>query len=101
MRAGADEMSTLLKVLSHPARMLLLCLLTERERTVGELEQQLDMRQSALSQQLALLRREGIVAARRDGQRVHYRIARDDVAELLGFLYERYCREQPGEGRRR
>lgn len=70
---------------------MILCLLTEGEKSVGQLAEALGIRDTAVSQQLAVLRRERIVKARRDGQTMYYRIVRDDVGRLLDFLYENYC----------
>ena len=72
---------------------MILCLLTEGEKSVGELAEAIGARDTAVSQQLAVLRRERIVKARREGQTMNYRIVRPDVAELLDFLYATYCGE--------
>ena len=80
-----------MKVLSNEHRLMILCLLVEQERSVGDMARALDMRQAALSQQLALLRKDGLVNTRRDAQTIFYSLARDDVRALMGFLYETYC----------
>ncbi|MEQ9448611.1 MAG: metalloregulator ArsR/SmtB family transcription factor [Rhodospirillaceae bacterium] len=92
MRRKAVHVSGLLKALSHPKRLLLLCQLVEKERAVGELAALLEMREAAVSQQLALLRKDGLVKTRRDGQTIYYRLARSDVGQLIEFLYETYCK---------
>jgi len=91
MHNTAQQVSELMKVLAHPKRLLILCLLVERERSVGELARLLDVREQAMSQQLALLRKDGLVATRREGQTIHYGLARADIATLLDFLYRTYC----------
>ena len=91
MTETAERVAELMKTLSHPKRLLILCNLVEGERSVGELARLTDMRETAVSQQLALLRRDGIVAPRREAQSILYRLARPDVAKLLGFLYATYC----------
>lgn len=70
---------------------MILCQLTEGEKSVGQLADAIGARETAVSQQLAVLRRERIVKARRAGQTMFYRITRDDVGELLEFLYATYC----------
>ena len=70
---------------------MILCLLTEGERSVGQLAKVVGARDTAVSQQLAVLRRERIVKARREGQTMFYRIVDPNVAEVLEFLYAKYC----------
>jgi ArsR family transcriptional regulator, virulence genes transcriptional regulator len=93
MRKKADEVSALLKILSHPKRLLILCQLVERERAVGELAEQLGVREAAISQQLALLRKDRLVKARRDGRTIFYSLARPDLSSLIEFLYATYCKQ--------
>ena len=71
--------SEFLKALSHETRLLLLCLLSEKERSVTELENSLSLRQPTVSQQLARLRLDGLVTTRREGKTVYYNIADDDI----------------------
>lgn len=92
MRASAREASEFLKALSHESRLLILCLLMERPRTVGELEDLTDLRQSAVSQQLARLRADDLVEARREGKNVTYSIARPEAVEIIGSLYRAFCK---------
>ena len=66
MEETAPKVSALMKVLSNEHRLMILCLLVEQERSVGDMARALDMRQAALSQQLALLRKDGLVNTRRD-----------------------------------
>ena len=79
----ARKASDFLKALSHENRLLLLCLLAERERTVTELENILSLRQPMVSQQLARLRLDQLVTTRRDGKAVYYSLANDDVRRIL------------------
>jgi DNA-binding transcriptional ArsR family regulator len=88
---NARRASDFLKALSHENRLLLLCLLSEGERSVSELENILSMRQSAVSQQLARLRLDGLVSARRDGKAVFYSIASEDVRRMIAVVYDIFC----------
>ena len=94
MEKTADRVSELMKVLSSPKRLMILCQLVDQERSVGELARLVGMREASVSQQLALLRKDGLVTARRDAQTVWYALARADIRALLGFLYETYCMEE-------
>ena len=98
MQATAPKVSELMKVLSNEHRLMILCQLVEQERSVGELARILDVRQAALSQQLALLRKDGLVSTRREAQTIYYSLARDDVRQLMGFLYQTYCSVGPAKG---
>ncbi len=77
------------------SRLLILCNLLGGERSVGELESFLDVRQSTVSQQLARLRLEGLVAGRREGKTIYYSIASDRVRSVIGVLYEAFCEVKP------
>jgi DNA-binding transcriptional ArsR family regulator len=89
---NARKASDFLKALSHETRLLILCLLVEGEKTVNQLEQILELRQSAVSQQLSRLRADNLVEARRNGKSVHYSIARPEVVEVISALYRAFCR---------
>jgi len=93
LSAAADQAQQLLKALANRDRLLLLCQLVDGERNVGELEQQLGIVQPTLSQQLAVLRREGLVATRREGKLVYYRVASDDALAIIHTLYALFCAE--------
>ncbi len=97
LMANARSASEFLKALSHETRLIILCLLADGEKSVGELEAFLSLRQSTVSQQLARLRLEGLVAARRDGKTIHYSIADDKVRAVIGVLYNTFCgaKEKP------
>jgi DNA-binding transcriptional ArsR family regulator len=96
--AAADRASTLLKALANPHRLALVCQLIERERSVGELAELLHLRDSTVSQHLALLRRDGMVAARRDGQTIWYAIASEPARAVVETLYLSFCRPAAGCG---
>ena len=87
----ARKASDFLKALSHENRLLLLCLLAERERTVTELETILSLRQPVVSQQLARLRLDRLVTTRRDGKAVYYSLANDDVRRMIAVIYDIFC----------
>lgn len=91
MRAAADQASSLLKALANPHRLLIVCQLIEKDRSVGELAGFLGLRDSTVSQHLALLRRDGIVCTRRDGQTIWYSIGSDPARALVQTLYRAYC----------
>ncbi|MFC6635424.1 ArsR/SmtB family transcription factor [Microbulbifer taiwanensis] len=93
MRASAGEAAQMLRSLGNRDRLLLLCLLSQAELNVGQLETRLDIRQPSLSQQLGVLRREGLVATRREGKHVYYRVADQRVLTMLRTLYQLYCAE--------
>ena len=91
MRAAAGEATAVLRVLANEDRLLLLCQLSQGEKSVGELETLLDLHQPSLSQQLGVLRTEGLVTCRRDGKRIYYAIANDKILALLNVLHDLYC----------
>ena len=91
MRNSARTVTALLRALANEDRLLLLCQMTTGERSVGELETELDIRQPTLSQQLGVLRTEGLVTTRREGKRIFYSVADPKVLALLGTLHSLYC----------
>jgi ArsR family transcriptional regulator, virulence genes transcriptional regulator len=91
MLTAADEASALLKALSNRHRLVIICQLIEKERSVGELAELLRIRDSTVSQHLALLRKDGLVTARRDGQTIWYAIGSRPARELVRTLYRTYC----------
>ena len=97
LRAAASEAVTTLKLLANEDRLLLLCQLSQGELCVSDLEAQLGIRQPTLSQQLGVLRTQGLVATRRDGKNIYYSVANAEVLEILGLLYRLYC-PQPDTG---
>lgn len=88
---NARKASDFLKALSHENRLLLLCLLAEKERSVGELENILSLRQPTVSQQLARLRYDDLVTTRRDGKTVYYSLADENVRQIIGVIYDMFC----------
>lgn len=99
MEARATEVAALLKTLSHPARLMLVCTLVGGEYSVGALEEALGIRQPTLSQQLGVLREAGIVETRRDAKQIFYRLTEAKAAALVGALYDIFCRDDGKEGR--
>jgi DNA-binding transcriptional ArsR family regulator len=91
LQAQATEAAALLKALANPARLLLLCQLIDRERTVTELGVLAGIEQPSLSQQLGVLRGERLVTTRREGKSVFYRIASPAALTVLGTLNELFC----------
>lgn len=100
MEHAADEASDLLKALSNRHRLLIVCQLIERERSVGELAEFLNLRDSTVSQHLALLRKDALVSARRDAQTIYYSIASEPAREILKTLYQVYCAPKSQRTRR-
>ena len=97
MEAHAGKAAHLLKHLAHESRLLILCFLWEQELSVGEINDRVQLSQSALSQHLALLREEGLVTCRRQAQNVYYRLADPKAAQILALLHALYC----GKGRKK
>jgi DNA-binding transcriptional ArsR family regulator len=97
METAADRASDLLKALSNRHRLLIVCQLIDGERSVGDLAGFLGIRDSTVSQHLALLRKDGLVSARRDGQTIYYSIASDPAREILTVLYRVYCTPANGK----
>ena len=91
LRKAAGRAVGALKVLANEERLLLLCQLSLGEMCVGDLEETLDIHQPTLSQQLAVLRSEGVVTTRRDGKRIYYSVADPDLLQVLELLYGLYC----------
>ncbi|HET6786551.1 MAG TPA: metalloregulator ArsR/SmtB family transcription factor [Aquabacterium sp.] len=91
LQASAEKACALLKVLAHTDRLVLLCRLAQGEFCVGELESDLGIRQPTLSQQLGVLRQEGLVDTRRVGKHIYYRLVSDDAAAVMQVLHSRIC----------
>jgi len=91
LRDAAGEACALLRTLSNPDRLMLLCELVGGERNVGELAEATGLQQPSLSQQLGVLRNEGLVDTRRDGKFVVYRLASAEAARVLQLLHDLYC----------
>lgn len=91
MTAAADDASALLKAMANRHRLIIICQLVEQRRSVGELAELLNIRDSTVSQHLALLRKDGLVTARRDGQTIWYSLGSPQARELARALYRLYC----------
>ena len=100
MERAAGAAAGLLRALANEHRLLILCQLAAGERGVGELVDAVGLSQSAVSQHLARLRAEGLVATRREGQAIVYSLAADEARRMIAALYDIYCKG-PQPGRRR
>lgn len=92
LRRRGESVAGLLKQMSHPQRLLILCSMAEGERSVGQIEEACGASQSAVSQFLKSMRLEGLIEPRRDGKQVFYRIVDKRVLELIRSLYQIFCR---------
>lgn len=92
MLARATDAAAFLKALSHEGRLMILCHLSSGEKSVTELERLLASRQAAVSQQLARLRLEGLVSARRDGKAIYYSIEDPKVRRTIALVYDMFCK---------
>lgn len=101
MQANAEAAAALLKALANPQRLRVLCVLLEGERSVGQINEEIDLSQSALSQHLAVLRAEGLVATRRAAQTVHYSLLPGAAHDILQVLHYRYCAPEGGSRKKR
>jgi ArsR family transcriptional regulator, virulence genes transcriptional regulator len=91
MRGHADEAARLLKALSNSSRLMVLCSLANGELTVGQINEQIPLSQSALSQHLAVLRRDGLVHTRRSAQTIYYSLAEGPAGRVIETLHEVFC----------
>jgi DNA-binding transcriptional ArsR family regulator len=92
LQRKAEAAAGLLKLIANETRLQILCQLVGSERAVNELEDRLGLRQSALSQHLAILRRERIVKTRREAQFVYYSLASPEASQILATLFAIYCK---------
>jgi len=97
MQSHAADAASLMKALGNESRLMILCLLAEGERSVGELADIIPLSQSALSQQLARLRKEGLVATRRESQTIYYSLSDGPADRIIHLLHDIFC----GTGSRR
>ena len=93
LRSGAAQAVGVLKILANEDRLMLLCQLSQGEHCVGELQTELGISQPTLSQQLAVLRNEGVVNTRREGKNIYYSVADARTLEILVLLHRLYCPE--------
>lgn len=91
LKNNADQAATLLKQLSNPNRLWILCQLVEGELSVGQIHQRVELSQSALSQHLAKLRKDELVSTRREGNSIYYTLKSREVQHLLETLHKLYC----------
>ena len=91
---NAKTVAALLKQLSNHYRLMIVCTLSSNELTVGELNKQVDLSQSALSQHLAKLREAGIVTTRRESQTIFYRLANPKIERILAVLHAEFCQDE-------
>jgi DNA-binding transcriptional ArsR family regulator len=96
MKSSAAQACRLMKVLSNPDRLMLLCQLSQGEKRVGELEEILGIVQPTLSQQLTVLREEELVNTRRDGKNIYYQIASPQALAVMTVLFDQFCGPQAG-----
>lgn len=101
MQTAARDASSLLKALSNPDRLLILCYLSQGEARVGELEEALGIVQPTLSQQLTVLRAEELVATRRDGKNIYYSLASPQALAVIQTLYLQFCSTPPARKKAR
>ena len=91
MQEHAGDAEQLLKALANANRLMILCTLAEGENSVGELNERIELSQSALSQHLAVLRRDGLVETRRESQTIYYSLCKGPAARVIDLLHDMYC----------
>lgn len=96
LKARAPQAADLLRQLANANRLMILCHISQEERSVGQLEQDLGIRQPGLSQQLAELRQSGLVKTRRESRSIYYSIADERAEAVMAMLYEIFCRDAAG-----
>lgn len=92
MAAHAESAAGLLRAMANPNRLSILCVLGEGELSVGALNERIPLSQSALSQHLAVLREDGLVATRRESQTIHYRVQPGPALDVIRVLHSHFCR---------
>lgn len=97
MKKSAGKACQMMKVLSNPDRLMLLCQLSQGEKRVGELEEILGIVQPTLSQQLTVLRDEELVTTRRDGKNIYYQIASPQALAVMNVLFDQFCKPPEGD----
>jgi len=91
MSEHAADAAGLMKALGNESRLIILCMLADGERSVGELNEIIPLSQSALSQQLARLRQQGLVTTRRESQTIYYSLAEGPADQIIHVLHDIYC----------
>ena len=99
MQDNARRASRLLKALSNQHRLLILCRLSEGERSVGQLEGMIGLSQSALSQHLDRLRRDDLVKTRREAQTIFYSLVGEEATQIIDVLYSMFCATEQAEAK--
>lgn len=100
MRSAAARASDLMKVLTNPDRLLILCQLSQQEMSVSELEAKLGIVQPTLSQQLTVLRHADLVTTCRDGKKIFYDLSSDTALAVINTLYQEFCVARPARRKR-
>lgn len=95
MRRNASKAAKLMRALSNPHRLLILCVLSEGELSVSELNEKIDLSQSALSQHLAVLRNEKLVNTRRESQTIYYSVVPGSALDIVHLLHDQFCCRVP------
>jgi len=91
MKRNANDAVSLLKSLANESRLMIMCVLSEGEISVGQLNERIHLSQSALSQHLAVLREQGLVKTRRESQTIYYSLANSAAMNVIQLLHEVYC----------
>ncbi|RLQ88221.1 ArsR/SmtB family transcription factor [Notoacmeibacter ruber] len=94
---NARRAADYLKALSHESRLIILCILSQGEKSVSELETILQMPQAGVSQQLARLRADALVGTRREGRMIFYSIADPATSKLIEHIYDMFCGDEPAD----
>lgn len=100
MRRHAEEAANLMNALGNESRLMILCMLAEQEASVSELNEAVPLSQSALSQQLARLRSQGLVRTRRESQNIYYSLNDGPANKVISLLHDIYCPTNPETGNR-
>lgn len=101
LQSNAQRAASLLKLMGNPTRLLILCQISQGEKSVSELERAVGLSQSALSQHLALLRHQKVVTTRRVAQTIYYSVAGTEAPAILACLYELFCSKHTAKSRAR
>jgi len=94
LQPHAAQAARFLKALANEKRLLILCVLSEGEASVGDLNRRIELSQSALSQHLSWLRREGVVQTRRESQTIYYSLTDSVAASIVDVLHEAFCKDK-------
>ncbi len=94
MKEAAEKACEMMKILSHPDRLMVLCQLKEGEMSVGELAKAVGIAQSPLSQHLSRMRLQGIVKNRREAQSIFYSLDNSEVEQIIDLFYAMYCSDE-------